>query len=107
MRKSVKAEKTSNGRMILRSLDGQLAGSLPGAPKITPMPKALPQVPTVPTNGKRVKMSFAARIANRDLLETLYMEKGATPHLAIHLVNLSSDSEVYAELKRAGIEPNL
>jgi hypothetical protein len=107
MRKSVKAEKTKNGRMILRSLDGQLAGSLPGAPKITPMPKALPPVPPTAKDGKRVKMSFAARIANRDLLETLYMEKGANTHLAIQLVSLASDSEVYAELKRAGIEPNL
>ena len=102
-----KKTETKDGRIILRSLDGRFAGSLPGAPSVTPMPTALPPVPFAKKDGKNVKLSFFARLDNRDALKTLYMEKGATPHQAIFEVNLYSDLQVFQELQRNGIEPKI
>lgn len=104
--KKLKKTNNKNGTVTLRSFDGRFAGSLPSVPSAIEMPTVLPPVPV--SNGtKNIKLSWFARLDNRDALKTLYMEKGATPHQAILEVNLYSDIQVFQELSRNGIEPKI
>lgn len=91
-------------RLYLRSFNGQFATK--GSQEF---PKPVMLIPPLPTlvNGKNPKLSYDARIANRNLLKNLYISFGISRSEAYRLVTITSDIAVFKELCSAGIKPKI